>query len=153
VKNFKLYTVVMVVFLALSIQAKDVQLRYTPEFVLSKVLEIMKKTPSQQSLPEIRFASQSRLKDFQDDVESQWGFRPEVMTNAYVAHLNRIYLLDSSNFYQKYDRCLDDSMAHELVHFVQVRYMKIPIEQFDDSMEWQAVDVQNEFRALYCPAQ
>ena len=143
--------VIFVLFFSPGALAKTAQLQFSPEHTLAKVLELMKLKPQQIPLPEVRFASLVSLADFQNDVEPQWGFRPDQVTNVYIAAGNRIYLLDEESFYLEKDRCMDDSLAHELVHFIQVKYLKIPIEQFDDSMEWQAIEVQSQFRDLFCP--
>ena len=126
-------------------------LQYSLEFILQQVLTKSGKTlDANIPLPELKLASQTQLSDFQKDVKDQWGFAPDVVTNVYVAAANRIYLLDDSEYYKKTNRCIDDSLAHELLHYVQVHYKKIPVEQFDDSMEWEAVEVQTWFRENFC---
>lgn len=126
-------------------------LKYSLEFILEQVLTKSGKTlDSQIPLPELRLASQTKLEDFQNDVKDQWGMAPDLVTNVYVAAKNRIYLLDDAEYYKKTKRCIDDSLAHELHHYVQVHYKNIPIEHFDDSMEWEAVEVQTWFRENFC---
>ncbi len=44
---------------------------------------------------------------------------------------------------------MDDSLAHELVHYVQVKYQKFDLN--DESLEWDAVDIQTAFREKFCP--
>lgn len=129
--------------------AKTAELRYSPEFILNKVLEKKRQTfDSQKAPPKILFASKVSLKEFQDDVESQWNFRPDVITNVYVLNKNKIYLMDDAAYYEKTGRCMDDSLAHELTHYVQVVYLQWDIA--DESLEWDAVDVQTWFRETYC---
>ncbi len=128
------------------------QLKYSMDFILNEVLLQMHQKPDPTiALPDLKLASQTTLADFQNDIEKQWNFKPGGITNAYVAASNRIYLWDDLEYYQKHKRCLDDSLAHELVHYVQVQYQKIPISQFDDFMESEAIHVQNAFREKFCP--
>lgn len=129
--------------------AKTAQLQYAPGFILNKVLERKHHAfDSQKIPPQVLFASQVTLKQFQDDVEPQWGIRPDAITNVYVVDQNKIYLMDDAEYYDKTGRCMDDSLAHELTHFVQVVYEKWDIS--DDSTEWDAIDVQTWFRETYC---
>lgn len=130
---------------------ENVQLKYSTEFVFQSVLKIMAiEKDSHVLFPTIVLAKDTNLKEFQKDVEPQWGMKPDFITNVFVAALNKIYLLDEKRYYEENGRCIDDSLAHELVHFVQVKYRNIPIEYFDDSMEMEAIDVQSRFRDLYC---
>src|SRR5262245_54477953 len=67
-------------------------LRYTPQFVLEKVLERKgREFDPSKPVPVIHFASQTPLGEFQDAIEPQWGFRPDVITNAYAVAANGIY--------------------------------------------------------------
>jgi hypothetical protein len=135
----------------LSEQTSDNPFQFSPEFILEKLLAKMGKDQNSQiKIPEIRLASKTTLEDFQKDLFPQWGFLPEVITNAYSASTNRIYLLDDLNYYKEHNRCIDDSLAHELTHFIQVRHRHIPIEDFDDSMEFEAIDMQTWFRTEFC---
>ena len=43
---------------------------------------------------------------------------------------------------------VDDSVAHELTHFVQAKYQNFDLN--DESLEWDAIDVQNWFRENFC---
>lgn len=124
---------------------KTVKPKYSFDFVLEKVLEY-KKLERKSSIinPKIYYKSQIKLKQFQDAIEKQWGQRPKEITNAYAIDNNEIYLLDDAEYYQRTNRCLDDSLAHEIVHFVQVKYQNFDIN--DESLEWDAVDIQTWFR-------
>lgn len=129
--------------------AKTAVLKYSPEFILNQVLEKKHLTfDSKKPIPNVLFASQVPLKQFQDDVEPQWNFRPDVITNVYVLNQNKIYLMDDAAYYDKTGRCMDDSLAHELTHYVQVVYQGWDIA--DESLEWDAVDIQTWFRETYC---
>ncbi len=128
---------------------KPAQLQFPAEFIFAKVLERKNLTlrPDIEN-PKIMMASKTPLKQFQDAIESQWGFRPDVLTNAYVIHTNEIYLLDEAKYYKKTKRCMDDSLAHELTHFIQVKYKGYDLN--DESLETDAVDVQTWFRETFC---
>lgn len=123
--------------------------RYTLEFLLHKVLE--KKRLEFNPLipmPELKLGGETPLNIFQDAIETQWGFRPEKFSNAFSVKSNTIFILDEANYYQRNNRCMDDSLVHELVHYVQVKYLNWDLN--DDSLEWDAIDVQTEFRNEYC---
>lgn len=97
-------------------------------------------------LPEIRLSHEVSLGEFQDDVEPQWQLRPEVVSNVFVAHKNRIYLVSDKKDYQKNQRSIYDSLVHELIHYIQVKYQGRPIEDFGDMEEMTAIYAQNKFR-------
>lgn len=144
--------VILFLFSRIVYSYESTRLIHSESFILDQVLKYMniKLKPSIQ-LPEIVYADEAILSDFQKEVEPQWGIKPDFITNVYLAQLNKIYLLDEKNYYDQNERCIDDSLAHEIVHFVQVKYRKIPIEYLDDSMEMEAIDVQSHFRNDYCP--
>lgn len=126
-----------------------VSLKYDLKFILEKVLERKNlEFKNDISLPRIFLKSKTSLKQFQDAVESQWGQRPAEFTNVYVVKDNDIYLLDDASYYKKTGRCIDDSLAHELTHYVQVKYQNFDIN--DESLEWDAIDTQTWFRENFC---
>lgn len=143
---------ILTLFLSQPAFTAPAQLRYSQEFILSEVLLIMghKQKPNVPA-PEVRFASLTTIQEFQNDIGVQWGSPPDRITNAFAAEVNRIYILDEAEYYIRTKRCMDDSLAHEYAHFVQVYYKGFPIDQFDDSMESEAVDVQTQFREKHCP--
>lgn len=125
-------------------------LKYDPLVIFKFVLEAKRKELNTSiPMPEIYYESQISLTQFQDAVEPQWGFRPDVVTNVFVSHLNQIYLLDDAEYYSHTKRCMDDSLAHELTHYVQDKYQHFDLN--DDSLEAEAVDVQTQFREKFCP--
>ncbi|MCX5795254.1 MAG: hypothetical protein NTY77_07170 [Elusimicrobia bacterium] len=127
-----------------------VQPKHDLQCIFEGVLAIMKVAPrSDAAMPPLYLQDKTPLKQFQDAVEPQWQMRPDMYLNVYVAARNEIYVLNEAQYYQRVGRFVDDSIAHELVHYVQVMYRKIPIEQFDDGMEGEAVSVQTEFRERY----
>ena len=125
------------------------KLQFSVEFILQKVIERkQQKYEAQIPTPKIFLESETSLKQFQDAIEPQWGFRPDQFTNAYVVAKNEIYLMDEASYYHKVKRCMDDSLAHEFTHFVQSKYQKFDLN--DESLEWEAVDVQTWFRENFC---
>ncbi len=128
---------------------KPAELKYSLDFILQQVL-IKKNIPFRADLeiPKLFVESKTPLKQFQDAVEQQWGFRPDIITNAYVVQSNEIYLLDEAAYYDQTKRCIDDSLAHELTHYVQVKYKKYDLN--DESLEWDAVEIQTWFRETFC---
>ncbi len=125
--------------------------QYSLEFILKQVLiKVGRPYNPMIPLPDLKLASETNLANFQADLKDQWSPPPEFVTNVYSAAANRIYILDDLEYYRKLGRCIDDSLAHELTHYVQVLYKKYPIEQFDDSMEFEAIDVQTWFREKFC---
>lgn len=153
-KNYNLYKKVILVLCLFVFQVKAyevAELKHSENFIFSEVLRLMNITPNSQiEMPKIILQHKASLKEFQQDVLPQWGFLPDSITNVYIFLKNKIYLLDEKNYYQSMQRCIDDSLAHEYVHFVQVKYQNIPLEYFDDGMEFQAVDIQTKFRDLNC---
>ena len=94
--------------------------------------------------PVVLLESETPLRRFQDAIAAQWGFRPHTFANAYVASRNEIYLVDDASYYRRLRRTLDESLAHELAHYVQVRYFNADLS--DPSSEIDAVAIQQRFR-------
>jgi len=125
------------------------KLHYSAEEILKAVAQRKGITLRADILvPVIFFESSTPLKQFQDAVEPQWGIRPERFVNVYVPARNEIYLIDSSDFYKPDNRFLDDSLAHEFTHYIQVKYQGFT-EQDGDDLEADAVSVQTWFRENY----
>ena len=125
-------------------------LKYTISDVFQFVLTAKKQQLNQNiPFPQIYYKSKTPLKQFQDAIEKQWGQRPNEITNAFADSNNEIYLLDDADYYIKSERCMDDSLAHELTHYIQSKYQKFDMN--DESLEWDAVDIQTQFREKYCP--
>ncbi len=124
--------------------------RYSFEFLVQKVLERKNQVFNPLiPLPDLKMESKTPLKVFQDAIESQWGFRPDHFTNAFSVKDNTIFILDDASYYERNGRCMDDSLVHELVHYVQDKYLHWDLN--DESLEWDAIDIQTEFRNEYCP--
>ncbi|OFZ01263.1 MAG: hypothetical protein A2Z97_02065 [Bdellovibrionales bacterium GWB1_52_6] len=119
--------------------------RCTLEAVAKKMGVLLQKSISP---PAIYLESQITLEKFQNSIEPQWAFRPSAVLNAYVAARNEIFLTDQAWLYLPRGRTLDDSLAHELVHFIQVKYQNVDPED-DVGNETEAVDIQTWFRETY----
>jgi len=122
-----------------------VTLRHEPRHILEAVARQMNVTLRPDvPLPRIYFESSTPLKQFQDAVVAQWRFRPPMVANVYVVARNEIYLSDDPGYYRRVRRSLDESLAHEFVHYLQVRYFAADLAA--ESCESQAVAVQVAFR-------
>lgn len=109
-------------------------------------LELREEIPA----PPVRYGSETPLKEFQDAIEPQWGLRPDFVLNAYVFALNRIYILDEKEYYDKMGRFVDDSIFHEFVHYFQVQYRGDTFDGYNgEYLESEAIDYQTWFRDTY----
>lgn len=122
-----------------------VTLRMDPRLILEAVARQMNVTlDPDEPLPAIHLESAVPLRQFQDAVVRQWNFRPPKVANVYVVARNEIYLSDDPGYYQRVRRTLDESLAHELAHYLQVRYFGANLA--DEACETEAVAVQFAFR-------
>jgi len=127
---------------------EPVKLRFDTRFVLELVAERMQvKLRPDVPLPAIFVESTVPLRQYQDAMEVQWRFRPPLVSNAYAIERNEIYLSDDASFYRRLKRTIDDSLAHELVHYVQAKYFNEDLST--DSCEMQAAEIQRWFREAY----
>lgn len=143
----RILILLLALFAPLSSFAEAMPLTYSTECVLKAVLAKKKLAfRPELEIPQVKVESKSSLKEFQDAVEPQWKMRPDYFTNAYVVHLNQIFLMDEASYYRRTGRFVDDSLAHELAHYVQVKYQGWTLDGADDSIEMDAIDVQTWFR-------
>jgi hypothetical protein len=132
------------------VRPDPVRLQFDPHFILQSIAREMNIPLSADvPLPQIFFESTTPLRRFQDALAAQWGFVPDVFSNAYAAQRNEIYLTDDAAYYARLGRTLDDSLAHELAHYLQVRYLKADLA--DPTWENDAVAVQGAFRDAHAP--
>jgi hypothetical protein len=125
--------------------AEPVRLRFDPRFVLEAVAQRMEVTLRPDvPLPAVFIESAIPLRQFQDAMEAQWNFRPPLVANAYAIARNEIYLSDDSSYYRRFKRTIDDSLAHELVHYLQAQYFQEDLSS--DGCEVQAAEIQRWFR-------
>jgi hypothetical protein len=120
-------------------------LRFEPRDILEAVASDMNVSLRPDvPVPEVLLESTTPLQRFQDAISAQWGFRPHVYANAYAISTNEIYLMDDASYYARRKRTLDDSLAHEFAHYIQVRYLNADLS--DPSYEIDAVALQDAFR-------
>jgi hypothetical protein len=122
-----------------------VKLRFDPRFVLEAVAQRMEVTLRPDvPLPAVFVESAIPLRQFQDAMETQWRFRPHLVANAYSIARNEVYLSDDASYYRRFNRTIDDSLAHELVHYIQAQYFQEDLSS--DGCEVQAAEIQRWFR-------
>jgi hypothetical protein len=128
--------------------ARVAALQHDPQFILEAVAKRMGVTLRPDiPPPAIRLESKTPLERLQTAAERQWGFRPEVFTTTYATASNEVYLIDEARLYETYGGTLDESLAHELVHYIQAHYLG---DRFTtDWSETEAVAVQTWFRKQY----
>lgn len=125
-------------------------LRHDPACVLEAVAWAMNvRLDPAVPKPAIRLETQTPMKEFADAVEPQWGSRPEIFTNAYSPTANKIFLIEDAGYYTRLRRDIADSLAHEYVHYIQVKYKGTTIGDFGDAEESEAISWQTWFRDNY----
>jgi len=125
------------------------EVRKATNCILAEVGKLMHvKIPRNIPRPRVFLSNEITLAEFQDALEPQWGFRPDAISNAYVARGNVIFLRAARNAYPS-GRSVFDSLAHELVHYVQVRVLGLRLEDATDEDEYEAVQIQTLFRELW----
>ena len=121
------------------------QLTYAPKCILNLVASYMNiKLNNNIPLPTIYLESETKLNFFQDTIEPQWKMRPEQFSSAYASHANALFLINDSSYYERLHRTIDDSLAHEFVHYIQFHYQGY--SEFTDDAEPMAIDAQTWFR-------
>jgi hypothetical protein len=121
---------------------QPVRLQFDPAFILQAVARRMNVTLRPEiPLPTIQLQSRTPLARFQDAIAVQWKFRPPVYSNAYVVARNEIYLMDDPAYYVRIKRTLDESLAHEFAHYIQVHYLNADLA--DPSCEGDAIAAQH----------
>lgn len=98
--------------------------------------------------PEVYLGSRTSLEVFQDVMEKSYAWRPSAFINVYVDTENIIFLTDDPKLYQN-GRTAEDSLAHEYVHYLQVKYEGATRESNQDALEAEAVHIQHWFREKY----
>jgi hypothetical protein len=137
-------------------------LRYEPLCILRAVARQMNvKLRAEVPLPSVHFESRTDLRSFQDAVEPQWGQRPPQVMNVFVVARNEVYLIDDASYYERMKRAIDDSLAHEFVHYLQVRYKGYTERDLGEDFGAEAIAIEHQtwFRENYiqqpgiCPAE
>jgi hypothetical protein len=131
--------------LAVADDTATMRLQQDPREILESVARQMNVTlRAEEPLPKIHLESATPLEQVQDAVEQQWNFRPPRFANVYAVASNEIYLTDEPGYYRRVRRTLDESLAHEFAHYLQVRYFAAKLS--DETCETEAVAVQMAFR-------
>tara|TARA_Y100001935_G_scaffold254505_1_gene263765 strand:+ start:246 stop:743 length:498 start_codon:yes stop_codon:yes gene_type:complete len=134
--------------------AKTAEFTFSPHCTLTSVLNHLhlKYDPSLVR-PEIVLQSEIPFSEFQDLIEKKWNLRPKGFLNIYMPKENKIFLVDDIEYYQKTGRFMDDSLAHEFTHYIQVVYQKTDLDGSSDKLEQEAIDVQNWYRESFLNTQ
>jgi hypothetical protein len=128
--------------------AEPARLRFDPQFVLAQVAaRLGVRLDPAIAPPAVHLESATPLAQFRAAIAAQWGFRPHVFGNAYAVERNEIYLIDEPGYYARLGRSPDESLAHELAHYVQVRYLGADLAE--PSWEAEAIAVQAWFSAAH----
>jgi len=131
--------------------AEPVRLRLDPAFVLAQVAgRLGVRLDPEIAPPAVFVESATPLAQFRAAIAAQWGFHPHAFGNAYAVERNEVYLIDEPGYYLRLGRSLDESLAHELAHYVQVRYLGADLAE--PSWEDEAVAVQTWFSATHPPS-
>jgi len=129
-------------------QRERAKLRYSPACIMAGVARMMHITLRQDAaMPSLFIESDIPFSFYQDAVEPQWGFRPEQFVSVYVTGMNAIFLSDEAEWRRRMGRFIDDSLAHEFVHYFQTKYLHIG--DFNDFMEMEAILIQTQFREKF----
>lgn len=115
-------------------------------------------------VPRVRLESETPLIEFLTAVRPQ---DPSVnrFSNFYSVTANRIFLIDDAAYYAKFAktsrRSMEDSLAHEFVHYLQVTYLGYTVADLGtEDAEAMAIGYQTSYRERYivggesppCPA-
>ncbi len=131
--------------LAGGLPARVATLQHNPQFILEAVAGRMGvRLRPDIAPPVILLESRTPLQRLQAAVEKQWGFWPPVFVTMYATASNEVYLIDDAALYERYATTPDDSLEHELVHYIQANYRKDRLDT--DWSETEAVAVQIWFR-------
>lgn len=131
--------------------AEPLRPRLDPQFALAQVAERLGvRLRPEIPPPTVRFESATPIAEFRGAIGVQWGFRPHVFGNAYAVERNEIYLIDDPSVYAQLGRTIDESLAHELAHYVQVKYLNadLAVPLWEDD----AIAVQAWFRHIHIRA-
>jgi hypothetical protein len=127
---------------------KPLRLRFDARFVLAEVAQQMGVTLRPDFAPPAVFLeSNTPISQFRDAIGAQWGFRPHLFSNAYAVERNEIYLIDEPSIYVRRGRTIDGSLAHELAHYIQVKYLNADLAE--PSWEDEANEIQKWFRDMH----
>lgn len=125
------------------------KIAFKPECVLAAVAGRKGVTldPSRRP-PMVLFASMIPVSRYREAAKEQLGgMDVEMVLNMYVVKTDEIYIQDAAGNYGKFGRTIDDSVAHEFGHYLQVVYGKADMaNDANDELEGEAVRLQTWFR-------
>ena len=105
------------------------------------------------SMPRIRLESETPLVEFLAAIQPQ---APSVdrFSSFYSLSANHIFLIDDASYYAIFNtidrRSIEDSLAHEFVHYLQVAYLGYTVADLGtDDAEFMAIDYQRRYRERY----
>jgi hypothetical protein len=131
--------------------AEPLRLRLEPAFVLAQVAARMGVTLDPAiAPPAVLVESATPIARFREAIGAQWGFLPHAFGNAYAVERNEIYLIDDPSYYDRLGRTIEDSLAHELAHYVQIKYLDADLAA--SAWKQDAIAVQAWFRDLHLRA-
>lgn len=110
------------------------------------VEQALREAAQQPGLPVVRLESESSLEEFARDIAPQ---NPDagVFSNFYAVAAGKIFLIDEAGYYARLNRFIEDSLAHEWTHYLQVRYLGYTVAQLGtDDAEMMAQDYQSWYR-------
>ncbi|TBR17071.1 hypothetical protein EPO15_17775 [bacterium] len=101
-------------------------------------------------LPMVLFASSIPVSRYREAAKEQLGgMEVDTVLNMYVVKTDEIYIQDAAANYGRFGRTIDDSVAHEFGHYLQVVYDKADVaNDANDSLESEAVALQTWFREV-----
>lgn len=101
------------------------------------------------NLPSIHLESRTTLAEFQEAVRPQEP-HATVFSNFFAVAANKIFLIEDEPYYTRLKRHIEDSLAHEYAHYLQVTYLGYTVANLaTDDAEFMAVEYQNNYRAAY----
>ncbi len=130
--------------------AEPMRSRYSAECILKAIAAYMR-SEVKVAIPKIIYQSETTVEEFQKLGRANFmgGSPPDTVLTMYAYEPNIIFLRDGPENYRD-GKYIEDSLAHELAHFIQVR---IRGESADndpmDLLEGEAVGVQFWFRENY----
>lgn len=148
-KAFGAALAALLAFPAAAAEAETAKPLYKPDCVLAAVAGKKGVTlDAARPAPMVLYGSKVPLARFLEASKEQLGgFVPDRVMNMYTVKTNEIYLSDAASTYGRHGRIIDDSLAHEYTHFLQVVYDGRGLgDGSDDYLESEAVAVQTWFR-------
>lgn len=111
--------------------------------------QALRESAQQPGLPVVRLESETPFAEFARDIAPQHP-DPQAFSNFFAAAANKIFLIDDAGYYRSMDRVIEDSLAHEWTHYLQVRYLGYTVAELaSDDAEMMAVEYQSWYRETH----